>query len=133
VVVKCQPCFYPRLEAYGLFWLSEGHTVNHEIGIGEPRKVRRPTAVTKATKRNRPRAERNQHVSASTLPKLCPNYSAKAQRSPMYRVSYRVDVVDSPIRQQQAIGMLEICRPPRGSTDDLLKVGPVLRMDALHH
>jgi len=51
----------------------------------------------------------------------------------MYRVSYRVDVVDSPIRQQQAIGMLEICRPPRGSTDDLLKVGPVLRMDALHH
>src|ERR1700686_3102190 len=29
--------------------------------------------------------------------------------------------------------MLEVCRPPRGTIDDLLKVGPVLRMDALHH
>src|SRR6266704_2688228 len=46
------------------------------------------------------------------------------------KVSYGVDVLDSPIRQQQAIGVLEICRPPRGTIDDLLKVGPVLRMDA---
>ncbi len=51
----------------------------------------------------------------------------------LYRVSYRVDVLDSPVRPQQTIGMLEICRPPRRTIDDLLKVGPVLRMDALHH
>src|SRR5260370_1106025 len=51
----------------------------------------------------------------------------------LQKVSYGVDVLDSPIRQQQAIGVLEICRPPRGTIDDLLKVGPVPRMDALHH
>jgi hypothetical protein len=36
------------------------------------------------------------------------------------------------VRQQQTVGMLEICRPPRGTIDDLLKIGPVLRIDALH-
>src|SRR5258705_494399 len=37
-------------------------------------------------------------------------------------VSQSVDVLGSPIRQQQTIGVLEICRPPRGTIDDLLKV-----------
>src|SRR5271168_4696130 len=48
-------------------------------------------------------------------------------------VSDRVDVLDSPIRQQQTIGMFEISCLPRGTLDDLLKLSPVLRMDALRH
>ena len=48
-------------------------------------------------------------------------------------VSHGVDVFDSPVRQEQTIGMLEICRSLRGTIDDFLIGGPILRMDALHH
>src|ERR1700688_4298525 len=49
----------------------------------------------------------------------------------LYSVSYRVGVLDSPVRQQQAIGMLEICRADKGAIDDLFEAGAVRGMDAL--
>src|SRR4029077_5940645 len=49
----------------------------------------------------------------------CPDQLAVC-RCILYLASYRGDVLDSPIRQQQTIVMLEICCPPRGSIDDLL-------------
>ena len=44
-----------------------------------------------------------------------------------------MDVLDSAIRQQQTIGMFEMCRSARGTIDDVMEVDPVLGMDALHH
>ncbi len=50
----------------------------------------------------------------------------------LYCASYRVDVLDLPVRQQQTIGMLEICRSRKGAINDFSKVGAVFGMDALH-
>src|SRR5882724_1025612 len=42
-------------------------------------------------------------------------------------------VLDSPIRKQQTIGMLEMCRPARSTIDHAQKIGALFGMDALHH
>ena len=35
-----------------------------------------------------------------------------------------MDELDSPVRQHQTIGMLELCHPRSGGLDDLLEAGP---------
>src|SRR5882724_2933688 len=42
-------------------------------------------------------------------------------------------VLDSPIRKQQTMGMLEMCRPARSTIDHAQKIGALFGMDALHH
>jgi len=64
-------------------------------------------------------------VTAPTNSRL-PNASCK-------NVGQGMDVLDLPVRQQQAIGMFEICRSGKGAIDDLFEAGAVLGMDALHH
>ena len=51
----------------------------------------------------------------------------------LYRVSYRMDVLDSPVRQQQAILMFEVSASLGCAIDDLLCKRPILGMYALHH
>src|SRR6266702_1281703 len=51
----------------------------------------------------------------------------------LYRMSDRVDVLDSPVRQQQAILLFEICAALRYVLDDLLYKRPILRMCALQY
>ena len=48
-------------------------------------------------------------------------------------VSYRVDVLHSPVSQQQAILMFEVSASLGCAIDNLLYEGPVVGMYALHH
>src|SRR5579864_5336057 len=48
----------------------------------------------------------------------------------LYRVSDRMDVLDSLLRQQQAVLVFEMCAALRYVLDDLLYNGPILRMRA---
>ena len=67
----------------------------------------------------------------STNVNSCPNKLALAARI-LNRVSQGMDVFDSSVRQEQTIGVLELCCPRGGTFDDLSEVGSVLGMDALH-
>src|ERR1700675_1994773 len=51
----------------------------------------------------------------------------------LYRVRYRVDVLDLPVSQQQAILMFEVSASLGRAIDNLLCEGLVMRMYALHH
>ncbi len=54
-------------------------------------------------------------------------------RCMLYRVSYRVDVLDSPVGHQQAMLKVEVSASLGCAIDDLLYKRLILRMYALQH